>query len=130
MFVQHLNPEQRRALVILAYYVMVADHKVTPEEEALIDALEHELNISPVDPGEMLVEPVFALFTDRQAKLALMLKLTAVAHVDRVLHPAEAAQLQDYGARLNLSAEDMADIDRYGRLHAELVALAHKLQGQ
>ncbi|MGE5505446.1 MAG: hypothetical protein ACM31L_13575 [Actinomycetota bacterium] len=127
MYIQYLDKDQRQALVILTYYVMVADHKVTAEEEALIDALEHELGIEPVHPGEMLVEPAFTLFRDRRSKMALMLKLSAVAHVDRQFHPSERAMLESCGERLGLSAEDVQEVIKWGRLHAELVTRAQHL---
>lgn len=128
MFLQYLDGGQRRALIIFAYYIMAADHDLAAEEQAIIAALEHELALpEEIHPAEMLVEPLFSQFTDRRSRMAVMLKLNAVAHADRKIHPAEKALLEDYARRIGLSRKDVVALDKWGRRHTELVEQARRL---
>ncbi|OAN55937.1 hypothetical protein A6A04_10250 [Paramagnetospirillum marisnigri] len=128
MFLQHLDAGQRRALVIFAYYVMAADNEVAPEELAIVAALEHELGLEGcIHPGEMLVEPLFSEFPDRRSRMAVMLKLYAVAHADRKIHPKERAMLDDYARRIGLTEAEVAALDQWGQRHTALVEEARRL---
>ncbi len=131
MFLQYMDAEQRRALVIFAYYIMAADHMVVPEEQAIITALEHELALTDdIHPAEMLVEPLFKLFPDRRSRMAVMLKLYAVAYADRKIHPKEKALLEDYAQRIGLTPAEVKALDKWGRRHTELVEEArHVVEG-
>lgn len=127
MFLCHLDPGQRKSLLIMAFNMIVADRAVRDEEKGILDALKHELGIAQVAKIEADLGPELSLFQCRRSKIAVMLKLASIAYSDREFHDREIKVLVRYGREMHLSAADMKAIDDWGRKHQALVNDAERL---
>ena len=95
MFVGVFDPEQVKSFVNLAYRVMLADEKVTKDEEDLITFLEM---IVPFDPQiinvSLTLDDLIKPFNDTQSKIFCLLNLYIMALVDEE-YAAKEKQLID-----------------------------------
>jgi peroxiredoxin len=129
MFLRFLTPVQRQNILLMAYRMIAADGVVRDEETSLLEALRHELQVPAPKREAYMAGPDLSVFADRRAKLAAMLKLSAIAYVDRELHPEEVKVLVRFGKVMGLEADDMKAIDSWGRRHEALVREAADLIG-
>lgn len=95
MFVGVFDPEQVKSFVNLAYRVMLADEKVTKDEEDLITFLEM---VVPFDPQiinvSLTLDDLIKPFNDTQSKIFCLLNLYIMALVDEE-YAAKEKQLID-----------------------------------
>jgi uncharacterized tellurite resistance protein B-like protein len=125
MFMREFDTEQKKAITKLAYSMMMADEKMRAEEQDIVTALGHELGVSHLmQPTDFHVPADLSLFATPQAKLALMLKLFAIAYSDRQMHPEEAEVLREYSRRLGIGAGEFDDLNEWGKRHFVLVEQA------
>lgn len=125
MFMREFDTEQKKAITKLAYVMMMADQRMRTEEQEIIKALGHELGVSHLLQPADFHQPVdLSLFATPASKVALMLKLFAIAYSDRQMHPDEAEVLRDYSRRLGVSAAQFAEMNEWGKRHYVLVEQA------
>jgi hypothetical protein len=131
MFAKSLDLRQKKLLIILAYRIMVADYKIRPEESELLNALENELGVEDLlSDAEMRTQPDLSILDTREARVGTMLKLYAIAHSDAEYHESERTKLKDYGRMLGFDEATLTRMDRWGRLHTELVIEAAALASE
>ncbi len=128
MFLETLDDRQRRALVVMAHHMMVADHTVTDEEMDLIRVLENELTIStPLSAKELYAPADMAAFVEPRSKVAAVLKLVAVAYADRKIVSNEFSELRRISAEFGFTPEQFERIRAWGKAHMELVESAQSM---
>lgn len=111
MSVKNLSVEQRKAIAVLAFHMMVADHEAVAVEHARVDWLEHELGVEgTIGPNEYFSEPPLSLFGDRQSQLLVMAELFLVAVADGRHHPNEKGFLIRLGNTFGLSSKSMTNL--------------------
>lgn len=129
MDVEDLNFDQRKALAVFAFQMMVADHSVALPEEIRVDWLESELGVAgKIDAGDYFVEPSLALFSDPCSRLLLMGELFVVALADGKRHPNEHALLKRLAAEFGYSWKAMADLLVWATLPAGDRPSVHSLK--
>lgn len=125
MFMREFDIEQKKAITKLAYAMMVADDRMRAEEQEIVKALTHELGVAHLmQPTDFHLPADLSLFRTPKAKLALMLKLFAIAYSDRQMHPEEAEVLREYGRRLGVPARQFDELNEWGQRHYLLVEQA------
>lgn len=127
MYLRHLDTAQRKALVLMAYRMIAADRVVRDEETCILEALRHELAVPAPKREEYAAGPDFGVFTDRRAKVAVMLKLASIAYSDREFHVEEVRALIRFGKALGLDVDDLREVESWGRRHEQLVTDANRL---
>lgn len=111
MDVTTLNVEQRKAIAVLAFQMMVADHSAVPAEHARVDWLEQELQVAgQIEPAQYYVEPAADLFPDRASQQLVIGELFLVALADGHRHPNENVLLQRLSDAFGLSGQTMTDL--------------------
>lgn len=125
MFFRHLNTAQKCQLVVMAYRMMVADHRIREEEQSILATLEHHLGVKdqvteadfhkPLDPG---------LFDSHESRVAVMLELFAVAYSDRVIHAFEVDMLRHYAREFGFGADMFERMSDWTKRHILLLAEA------
>lgn len=106
-----LTVEQRKALAVFAFQMMVADHSAAPPEEVRVDWLERELEVvGQIDAGEYFAEPSLDLFPDARSRLLLLGELFVVALADGHRHPDEHALLKRLASQFDFSWKVLADL--------------------
>lgn len=122
MFAKNLTLDQKKILITMAYRIMVADYQVRIEESELLSALENELGVADeISDDELRSDPDLSVLDSREARVGVMLKLFAIAHADSVIHQAETRKLREYGRRMGFDEAALDRMDRWGRMHLELV---------
>lgn len=131
MFMREFDTEQKKAITKLAYVMMMADDRMRAEEKEIIQALGHELGVAHLlSPADFHVPADLSLFSTPQAKLALLLKLFAIAYSDRQMHPEEAGVLREYARRLGITPSQFESLNEWGKRHLMLVEQAKVLLAQ
>lgn len=106
-----LNAEQRKAIAVLAFQMMVADHSAASAEHARVNWLERELGVlGTIAPNEYFAEPATDLFPDRPTRLLVMAELFLVALADGHRHPNENEMLRRLCQAFELSETTVADL--------------------
>lgn len=128
MLMRHFNTEQKKAITKLAYGMMMADNLMREEERDIVAALDHELGVASQMKAADFHQPVdLSLFDTPEAKVAVMLKLFAIAYSDRRMHAAEAEILRAYARQLGATAEQFDAMNEWGMRHYLLVEQAKSM---
>ena len=127
MFLRHFDDHQKRALIIMAYRMMMADQVARGEEKSIIAALKHEIGDVPVSKEDFDNGLDLRVFRTRRDKLAALLKLAAIAYADLEFHRNEVSMLVKYGRELDLSIEDLRHVDQWAKRHQSLVSDAEAM---
>lgn len=111
MDAKDLSVEQRKALAVFAFQMMVADHSAAPPEELRVDWLERELGVAgQIGAGDYFTEPPLELFPDTKSRLLLLGELFVVALADGHRHPNEHAVLKRLASQFDFSWKVLADL--------------------
>ncbi|OAN54069.1 hypothetical protein A6A04_12550 [Paramagnetospirillum marisnigri] len=127
MYMQYLNEEQRKSLLVMAFRMVMADKLVHPEEKSIMDALKAELGITSVSRADFEAGAQLDAFASRRSQIAAMLKLSSIAYCDAVFRSEEVKVLVEYGRAFELSIDDMKAIDAWGKMHHALITQAAAL---
>jgi hypothetical protein len=127
LFLRHFDDHQKRALIIMAYRMMMADQVARGEEKAIIAALKHEIGEVSVSKEDFEDGPDLGVFMTRRDKIAALLKLAAIAYADLEFHKHEVAMIVKYGREFNLAIEDLRHVDQWAKRHQTLVSDAEAM---
>jgi len=95
MELSDLSLDQRKAVAVYAFQMMVADHTAVQAENRHVDWLERELDVlGTIAAHDYFTEPDAALFTDLPSRRLLLCQLMLVALADNHEHPDENALMR------------------------------------
>ncbi len=122
MFLRHLTAEQKKALLVLAYHMVIADDHVSDEESALLDELKHDLGVNVVvTPQELFERPSAAVFDSRESKMTALVQILSLAFADNRFPPSESEMVRDFTRELRIPAKEMPSIEAWARQHIRLL---------
>ncbi len=101
MFVQNLTPEQQSALLHLAAELIKVDGDFHEKEEQMLHLLKQQCDEGVVAQAIDMTK-LAEVFTEQDAKVSLLLELTAIAHADEVLHHREIKLLKEIVSVLDI----------------------------
>jgi uncharacterized tellurite resistance protein B-like protein len=107
MFTQSLTRAEREAFVQLAYHLVHVDGVLSECEEEVVAALRLETEVDTpahaVDPLELA-----DVFVTRRARVAVLLELMSLAHVDGSYDPSEQALVASLAGAFGFDEDDLA----------------------
>jgi len=122
MFLRMLNDDQKRALLILAYHLVVSDNSVSDGESELLDELANGLRTDiPVTPQQLLERPSLKIFDTRQSRVALMLELLTLSYGDNQVPSAESVMIQKLARDLGFSDIETEKMKKWGESSCRLL---------
>lgn len=114
-----LTMDQRKAIAVFAFHMMVADHKAVQAEIRRVDWLEKALGVEgAIAPADYFAEPDLALFSDTRSRVALLAELYLVALADGYEHPDEHALLKRLIKTFMLPSLTMSSLNEWAHLPA------------
>jgi uncharacterized tellurite resistance protein B-like protein len=115
-----LTLEQRKAIAIFAFQMMVADHTAVQSEHRRVDWLERQLGVDgAIVSADYFAEPDTALFPDTRSQLLLIAELYLVALADGHEHPDENALLRRLIDRFKLPAMALTALQTWAGLPSD-----------
>lgn len=122
MFLRILNDEQKRALWVLAYQLVVSDHSVSKKEGKLLDELTNGLRTEiRVSPQQLVEKPSLAVFDSYEVKCAVMLEVLSLAYGDNLFPDAESKMVQKLAHDLGFSDSESEALKNWGKRSALLL---------
>lgn len=123
------DERQKKAFVVLAYKVALADHWVPACEDDFFKKLCAKLGVEAAVPPESVLGPSDVRFFDaRPARIAVVFDLLCLAYSDDEFHANEFDVLKDVSDSFGLTAMEFAAIQDLARqqvaLRQELAAVA------
>ena len=116
MYLRYLTADQKKALLVLAYHMVIADGTVSDEESNLLDELKHGLGVDAVvTPQAMYERPSLAVFDSRRAKMTALVQILALAFADNLFPTSESDMVRDFTREIGIAAEEMPAIEDWVR---------------
>ena len=128
MFLRNLDDDQKRALWVIAYHLVVADHSVSHSEGELLDELTNGLRTQmPLSPQQLMEKPQLAVFNSRNSRVAVMLEILTVALGDNMFPAAESAMVKKLAHDLGFSDKEFADMKIWAEKNCALLEAATEM---
>jgi tellurite resistance protein len=108
MFLHLLNDTQQKAFLALAKQFVEADHKLSSEEQNLVELMYAETGLPfetelPTGDREALIAP----FDNRQVQSAVLLELIGVGRADEEFSAEENAFVRETAAKFGFSTAEL-----------------------
>lgn len=130
MFCSTFDDAERKAFLVLAMKVALADHRVPFPEGLFVDELKKELGgDTPVDASGVYGEADLEPFKSAPSRVLVMLNLYCLAYADDEFHANEAQVIEDVGQAFGFSDEEIAQLAKWGANQSALMREAEKLMG-
>ena len=113
MFLAMLNDDQQRAFSTLAFRMVAADGSISAEERRAIRRLRAELRVEEAGTDDRDESALATVFDTRRAKYAALLELLGLAHSDREFHLDEQSMVTAVAHEMDVSADELARLDRW-----------------
>ncbi len=126
MFVQYLSERQQSALLHYAYEVMRADNIASSEERVHLETLRSQARPG-IEAEDIPIANLASLFEDRLSRIVLLLELVGMGYADNEFSGRESKLIRDIATALDISVEDMTNIDSWVKRQLLLVEEAHEL---
>ncbi len=131
MFLRTLNDDQKRALWVLAYHLVVSDHNVSLKEGELMDELTNGLRTDiPVLPQQLVERPSVEAFDTRESRVAVMLEILTVALGDNMFPDAESKLVKDLASELGFGNEAFEELRSWAERNSTLLDEAQKIMAR
>lgn len=128
MFLRVLNDDQKRALWVLAYHLVLADHTVSDEESKLMDELTNGLRTKiPLSPQQLMEEPSLDAFDTREARVAVFLEILTLSFADNMFPNAETEMVAKLASDLGFSDGEFAEMKIWSQKNCTLLDEATRL---
>ncbi len=116
MWLAKLSDAQRRALLGLAYDVVVSDGILDPNEEGMLNDFKLEMGFSADFELEYLpLEGIESVFESRQSRVVVMINLLRLSYVDGAFEIEEECLLKEVSKVFGLSDDEFQLLDNWVR---------------
>lgn len=127
MWLRALTPEQRRALLDLAYNVVVSDGLLDPNEEFMLASFKREMELSAkVEPSYHELDGIDKVFDTRRARTIALLNLLRLSYVDGAFEIEEECLLREVSRAFGVTDAEFLLLDNWVR---RFVALEREALG-
>ncbi len=131
MFLRILNDDQKRALWVIAYHLVVSDHSVSIKEGDLMDELTNGLRTEiPVSPQQLLEKPSLDAFDSREPRVAAMLEILTIALGDNMFPNPESALVANLASDFGFDATEFAAMRAWAVRNSVLLDEADEFMAQ
>lgn len=130
MFLAHLNEAQKNSFLALATRVVLADGELTDQENAQLDRLKREMGGSAkAPPEEVFGNTNLTNFSDRRARMIVLMELLALGYADNDFHADEAKVILELAKAFGVSDSDFAAASAWAKTQAKQMHDAEALIG-
>src|SRR5437764_8598844 len=96
MFLNHLNPTERKAFLTLAKEFILVDGELSPEEEDLVQVMKAEMGISDGFPeGEKSRQELIKMFENKKSRVAAIIEMQGLGYANMEYHIQEKAFIKE-----------------------------------
>jgi tellurite resistance protein len=128
MWLAELDDLQRRALLGLAYNVVVSDGLLDPNEEGMIAAFRREMALDDAEVPEYLeLEGIEQVFGERRARCIAVINLLMLSYADGAFEIEEECLLKDVSTRFEMDEQAFLLLDNWVRRYLVLMQDAETL---
>ncbi|MCF7922494.1 MAG: TerB family tellurite resistance protein [Candidatus Marinimicrobia bacterium] len=127
MFLAHLSVEQKRAFMVLAKRLMLADEDFAKEEKEILELMSIETGVpipENIDGEETKI--LLELFPDKKSRVATMLEFIGIVYADSNVDPSEDQFISEVASAFQMTQSEIADytswITRQINLHKEAIS--------
>lgn len=125
MFLNLLDDEEKRAFAGLAEKMIESDGIVVGREAATLGALRGEMGIGAESaPAGAGVSDLASVFTDRRAKMVVLLELVGLGYSDTSFSGTERSLVSKVAHEMGVGADELARIESWVQGHMEHVRSA------
>ena len=112
MFVLCFTPDQLKNFVTIAYKIISADNKITPEEKKAFEVLVNSYGFSneEVIKNEKSLDELLKVFNDNPSKTFCLLNLYILAHVDKDFSKEEKEMIDNIAKKIGIKKENQEKI--------------------
>ncbi|MEN3164105.1 TerB family tellurite resistance protein [Tistrella mobilis] len=130
MFLRDLTDEQKRAFLVLADKVVLADGHLAPEETMLLDTFRAEMDVADVPVPQMDLAEAAKIFDTRKARVSVLFELIALGHADGDFDKDESAVVTEIKRAFGLSLAEFEAMVNWVLRQMALVREASELMAQ
>ncbi len=131
MFLRLLNDDQKRALLVLGYHLVVSDHSVSEKEGALLDEVINGLRTEiQVTPQQLHERPSMKVFDSRAVRFAVMLEILTIAYGDNLFPEAESKMIANLGMELGFQGAELDRMREWAQRSAVLLEEAQNMMSE
>ncbi|NQU55625.1 MAG: hypothetical protein HQ513_00220 [Rhodospirillales bacterium] len=122
MFLRMLNDDQKRALWVLAYHLVLSDHNVSEKEGKLMDELTNGLRTEILlTPQQLMEKPTLDVFDTRETRVAVFLEILTLAFGDNMFPDAESKMVAKLATELGFSNEEFEKMKAWCERNCALI---------
>ena len=127
MFLSALSDNQKEAFMCLAHNVVVSDGDLTIEEQAMMEEMRREMELSPSFKATYLdIEGIEGVFDSKRTRTIVLLSLIRLGYADGAFEIEEQCFLRDLSGKFDISEKDFTLIDNWAK---RLLALEREAKG-
>lgn len=130
MFLHDLTDEQKRAFLVLADKVVLADGCLAPEESALLDTFRAEMGVADASVPQIDIAEAASAFDTRKARVSVLLELIALVHADGDFNKGESVVVNEIRQAFALSPAEFEAMANWVLRQMALVRDASELMAQ
>jgi tellurite resistance protein len=124
MFLNRLTSKQQKVFLSLATDMIAADNKLDVQEEAYLNSICNEMQLSRHSAERIELNKLHTVYTDDISKNILLIELTAVSYCDGNCAESERIILNEVAKALGISD---GQVDTCSSLVSEFLAFQQKL---
>ena len=110
MFLENLEPREKRAFLALAQKVVHADGVLAEREARILAALSDAIGAPALDGT---VEELAAAFQSRRSKVSALLELMGIGYVDGEYHVAEIESVAEIARALGFADDELVGLENW-----------------
>lgn len=114
MFLNRLNPEQKKAFLAIAIKLSGADGRLDQRERIMIESMRYEMGMwSDTDLPTGSIEQIATAFDSYNTKIVAMLEAIAIAYADEEMAGQEKNILREMARIFNFTEEKATTLEQW-----------------
>ena len=128
MFFHRLTDDQKRSFLALATKMLLADGRVAPEEERLLETMRSELGMDIKAKAAEIHGPIDEMaFDTRESRVVATLGFLVMGFIDKQFHMDETAVFDEVCEAFGFSTEEVERMRAWARRHTEMLEEVDRL---
>jgi hypothetical protein len=124
MFLNLLDDDEKEAFAVLAGKMIEADGIVVGRELEALANLEAEIGVSEAEGADRSVDQLASVFKSRRSKFAVLLELVGLGYSDTSFNVTEQSLATAVAHEMDVSADELAGVERWVLEYVDLVQRA------
>ena len=128
MFLNHLNPEQKKAFLAIAMKIIGADGILEPRERQMVEAMRYEMGLytdTDLPKGEL--EDIMKVFDTRKSRIVTMIEAIGLCLADENLGNEERKLIRALALMFEISEDEATKMENWVMRYRALVQEANSM---